>query len=33
VHTPSVFVKRIFQGALFEKRIEKRMVRKEVVSR
>jgi len=33
VHTPSVFVKRIFQGALFEKRIEKRIVRKEVASR
>ena len=33
VHTPSVFVKRIFQGELFEKRIEKRMVRKAVVSR
>ena len=33
VHTPSVFVKRIFEGALFEKRIEKRMVRKEVVRR
>jgi 3-oxoacid CoA-transferase subunit A len=28
VHTPSVFVKRIFQGALFERRIEKRTVRK-----
>jgi 3-oxoacid CoA-transferase subunit A len=28
VHTPSVFVKRIFKGDLFEKRIEKRMVRK-----
>lgn len=28
VHTPSVYVKRIFQGALFEKRIEKRTVRK-----
>ena len=28
VHTPSVFVKRIFQGDLFEKRIEKRTVRK-----
>src|SRR5579862_6859949 len=26
VHTPSVYVKRIFQGALFEKRIEKRTV-------
>ena len=32
VHTPSVFVKRIFQGELFEKRIEKRTVRKAVVS-
>ena len=28
VHTPSVFVKRIFQGAEYEKRIEKRTVRK-----
>ena len=28
VHTPSVFVKRIFQGELFEKRIEKRTVKK-----
>jgi 3-oxoacid CoA-transferase subunit A len=28
VHTPSVFVKRIFQGQLFERRIEKRTVRK-----
>jgi 3-oxoacid CoA-transferase subunit A len=28
VHTPSVFVKRIFQGQLYEKRIEKRTVRK-----
>ena len=27
VHTPSVFVNRIFKGELFEKRIEKRMVR------
>jgi 3-oxoacid CoA-transferase subunit A len=33
VHTPSVFVKRIFQGELFEKRIEKRTVRKETVNR
>ena len=33
VHTPSVFVKRIFQGELFEKRIEKRTVRKSVVGR
>ena len=32
VHTPSVFVKRIFQGELFEKRIEKRTVRKAVPS-
>ena len=30
VHTPSVFVKRIFQGDLYEKRIEKRTVRKVV---
>jgi len=28
VHTPSVFVNRIFQGELYEKRIEKRTVRK-----
>lgn len=28
VHTPSVFVKKIFQGKLFEKRIEKRTLRK-----
>jgi 3-oxoacid CoA-transferase subunit A len=28
VHTPSVYVKRIFKGELFEKRIEKRTVRK-----
>jgi len=27
VHTPSVFVKRIFQGELYEKRIEKRTVK------
>jgi 3-oxoacid CoA-transferase subunit A len=33
VHTPSVFVKRIFQGELFEKRIEKRTVQKAVVGR
>jgi len=32
VHTPSVFVKRIFKGELFEKRIEKRTV-KPVVGR
>jgi len=30
VHTPSVFVKRIFQGELYERRIEKRTVRKVV---
>jgi len=29
VHTPSVYVKRIFQGTNYEKRIEKRTVRKE----
>jgi len=28
IHTPSVFVKRIFQGELFEKKIERRTVRK-----
>lgn len=28
VHTPGVFVKRIFQGEVYEKRIEKRTVRK-----
>jgi 3-oxoacid CoA-transferase subunit A len=28
VHTPSVYVNRIFQGELFEKRIERRTVRK-----
>ena len=33
VHTPSVFVKRIFQGELYERRIEKRTVRKSVDSR
>jgi 3-oxoacid CoA-transferase subunit A len=32
VHTPSVFVKRILQGELYERRIERRTVRK-VVSR
>ena len=32
IHTPSVFVKRIFQGELFEKRIERRTVRKWLVS-
>ena len=32
VHTPSVYVKRIFQGQLFEKRIEKRTIRKAVAS-
>jgi acyl CoA:acetate/3-ketoacid CoA transferase alpha subunit len=28
IHTPSVYVKRILQGAQYEKRIEKRTVRK-----
>ena len=28
IHAPSIFVKRIFQGELFERRIERRMVRK-----
>jgi 3-oxoacid CoA-transferase subunit A len=31
IHTPSVYVKRIFQGELYERRIEKRTVRKVVV--
>jgi 3-oxoacid CoA-transferase subunit A len=30
IHTPSIFVKRIFKGELFEKRIERRTVRKAV---
>ncbi|MGA7137479.1 MAG: CoA transferase subunit A [Terriglobales bacterium] len=33
VHTPSVFVKRIFVGELFEKRVEKRTVTKAVATR
>ena len=33
VHTPGVYVNRIFKGDLFERRIEKRTVRKEVASR
>jgi 3-oxoacid CoA-transferase subunit A len=33
VHTPSVYVKRIFQGELFEKKIERRTLRKEAVGR
>jgi len=28
IHTPSIFVKRIFQGQLYERRIERRTVRK-----
>jgi 3-oxoacid CoA-transferase subunit A len=32
VHTPSVYVKRIFQGDMFERRIERRTVRKAVAS-
>jgi 3-oxoacid CoA-transferase subunit A len=32
VHTPSVYVKRILQGELFERRIERRTVRKAVAS-
>jgi 3-oxoacid CoA-transferase subunit A len=30
IHTPSVYVKRIFQGDLYERRVEKRTVRKAV---
>ena len=33
IHTPSIYVRRIFQGKLFEKRIERRTVRKAVVGR
>jgi len=33
VHTPGVYVKRIFQGELFERKIERRTVRKEAVGR
>jgi 3-oxoacid CoA-transferase subunit A len=33
VHTPSVYVKRILQGELFEKRIERRTVRKSAAAR
>jgi 3-oxoacid CoA-transferase subunit A len=32
VHTPSVYVKRIFQGEAYEKKIERRTVRKAVAS-
>ena len=32
IHTPSVYVKRIFQGELFERRIERRTVRKSAAS-
>ena len=28
IHTPGIFVQRIFQGATYEKRIEQRTVRK-----
>jgi len=31
IHTPSIYVKRIFQGELYEKKIERRTVRKGVV--
>jgi 3-oxoacid CoA-transferase/3-oxoacid CoA-transferase subunit A len=30
IHTPSIYVKRIFQGELYERRIERRTVRKAV---
>src|ERR1700757_3960459 len=32
IHTPSIYVKRIFQGELYERRIERRTVRKVVAS-
>jgi len=28
IHTPSIYVKRIFQGEVYEKKIERRTVRK-----
>jgi 3-oxoacid CoA-transferase/3-oxoacid CoA-transferase subunit A len=28
IHTPSIYVQRIFQGELYERRIERRTVRK-----
>jgi len=28
IHTPSIYVKRIFQGELYERRIERRTVRR-----
>jgi acyl CoA:acetate/3-ketoacid CoA transferase alpha subunit len=28
IHTPSIYVKRIFQGEVYERRIERRTVRK-----
>lgn len=31
IHTPGIYVKQIFQGAHYEKRIERRMLRKEAV--
>jgi 3-oxoacid CoA-transferase subunit A len=31
IHTPSIYVKRIFQGELYERRIERRTLRKAVV--
>ena len=33
IHTPSIYVKRVFQGQVYEKKIERRTVRKEAVSR
>lgn len=33
IHTPSIFVHRIFQGAKYEKRIERRTLRREETSR
>ena len=33
VHTPSIYVKRVFEGELYERRIERRTVRKAVASR
>ena len=30
IHTPSIYVQRIFQGEMYERRIEKRTLRKAV---
>jgi len=32
IHTPSIYVKRIFQGDLYERRIERKTVRKPLIT-